>query len=162
MTSQKNVELVKSIVEDLLRKMTFSDFSVEIKGESGENAENIVFNIKTQEPNLIIGQYGIVLRALQHIVRVLARKKTADKLRIQVDVNNYSQQKNESLEELAYDLASQAVSEKRPMVMRPMSAYERRIVHLKLSSDQRIKTESIGEGEERKIVISPVGSLEEV
>jgi len=160
MASPENITMVKNLIEELLEKMTFEDFSIEIKGEPGGSGENTVFNVKIRQSSLLIGQHGVTLRALQHLVRVMARKKTLEKLRVLVDVNDYSQQKISSLEDLAVSLANQAISEKRPMVLRPMSAYERRIVHMKLSSDSRIKTESIGEGEERKIVISPIGNLE--
>ncbi|HAV11201.1 MAG TPA: hypothetical protein DCX32_01525 [Candidatus Moranbacteria bacterium] len=76
-----------------------------------------------------------------------------------IDVNSYRKQKNESIVELAKEAAQQAVAEKRAVVMKPMSNYERRIVHLELSKDERITTESIGEGEGRKIVVKPADSI---
>ena len=65
------------------------------------------------------------------------------------------------MEELAQSLARQAITEKRPVVLRPMSAYERRVVHVTLAENSQIKTESIGEGEDRKVVIKPVGDIEQ-
>ena len=58
-------------------------------------------------------------------------------------------------------LARQAISDKRPVVLRAMSAYERGIVHMELAGNEQVKTESIGEGEERKVVIKPIGSIEQ-
>lgn len=160
MTNPENIEAVKNLIDEALKKMGFSDFSLGVREESGPDGENLIFNIGTQESDLLIGQYGINLRALQHVVRAMARKKTEERLRFSVDVNDYRKQKIGSLEELAKSLARQAIIEKRPVIMRPMSAYERRIVHMALSGNSQIKTESIGEGEERKVVIKPVGSLE--
>lgn len=160
MTKPENIETIKNLIEETLEKMGFQGFTIGIREEAGPDGENLVFNISTEESDLLIGQYGINLRSLQHVLRAMARKKTEEKLRFSVDINNYRKQKVGSLEELAKNLARQAIIEKRPVIMRPMSAYERRIVHMALSENGQIKTESIGEGEERKVVIKPVGSLE--
>lgn len=157
----ENIEMLKSLIDETLRKMTFADFSLGAREETGPDGENIVFNIETKESDIIIGQYGANLRALQHILRVMARKKTEERLRFSVDVNDYRRQKLGSLTELARSLARQAIADKRPVVMRPLSAYERRIVHMELAPNDQVQTESIGEGEERKVVIKPVGSIEQ-
>jgi spoIIIJ-associated protein len=161
MAEQKNIEMLKNLIQETLEKMTFSDFTIGLKEESGPDGENLYFNISSQESDLLIGQHGANLRAFQHIIRAMARKKTEEKLRFSVDVNNYRKEKEGSLEELARSLAKQAADEKRPIVMRPMSAYERRIVHLTLSENTLVQTESIGEGEDRKVVIRPIGSIEQ-
>jgi spoIIIJ-associated protein len=160
MTKSENIEAIKNLIEESLKKMGFSDFSLGIREEAGPDGEDLIFNIGTQESDLLIGQYGTNLRSLQHVIRAMARKRTEERLRFSIDINDYRKQKIDSLEELAKSLARQAIIEKRPVVMRPMSAYERRIVHMALSGNDQIKTESIGEGEERKVVIKPVGSLE--
>jgi spoIIIJ-associated protein len=161
MMKPENTEMIKKLISETLQRMTFEDFNLGVREETGPNGENIVFNIESSESDLLIGQYGANLRALQHIIRAMARKKTEDKLSFSVDVNNYHCQKMNSLLELARNMASQVISDKRPVVLRPMNAYERRIVHMELAENERVKTESIGEGEERKVVIKPVGSIEE-
>lgn len=157
----ENVEMLKNLIKETLEKMTFSDFTLGVREEGDPDGENTVFNISTKESDLLIGQYGANLRALQHILRALARRKTEDRLRFSVDVNDYRRQKLDSLSELAQSLARQAISDKRPVVLRAMSAYERRIVHMELAGNEQVKTESIGEGEERKVVIKPIGSIEQ-
>jgi spoIIIJ-associated protein len=156
----ENVEMVKKLIEGLLAKMTFSGFTVDIREESNLGEGNIVFNINSRESDLLIGQHGANLRAFQHIIRAMARKKTEEKLKFSVDINDYHKDKIGTLENLARSLAQQAINDKRPVVMRPMTAYERRVVHLILSENSQVKTESIGEGEERKVVIRPVGNIE--
>jgi spoIIIJ-associated protein len=116
----------------------------------------LVLNIKTEFSNYLIGQHGINLQALQHIARILARKKIEDRVNFILDVNSYRQDKNNSIANLAKSMAEQAISEKRAVVLRPMSPYERRLVHLELSQNDQVKTESIGEGEDRRIVIKPI------
>jgi len=156
----ENIEMVKKIIKETLEKMTFFDFSISVREEDGTSGGDIVFNINSQWSDLLIGQHGVNLRAFQHIIRAMARKKTEEKLKFSVDINNYHKDKIGTLENLARSLAQQAINDKRSVVMRPMTAYERRIVHLILSENSQVKTESIGEGEERKVVIRPVGNIE--
>lgn len=149
-----NIDLVKELVQETVLKMGFS-CEVEAQGEfSGE--ETLVFNIKTQDSSFLIGQYGANLQSLQHIIRILAREKIKERSRFVLDVNSYRKEKNDSVLRLAKELSEQVLREKRAIIMRPMSPYERRLVHLELAKNEQIKTESIGEGEERKIVIKPV------
>lgn len=146
---------IKEIVAKLVEKMGF-EASLEMRSGSKENSEMIVCDIKTEDSNFLIGQYGLNLQSLQHIVRVIIRKKLEEPVNFILDVNSYRQEKNDSIARLAKNLADEAISEKREVVMRPMTAYERRLVHMELSKDVRIKTESIGEGESRRIVIKPL------
>lgn len=147
--------LIKGTIEELIAKMgIFSE--VEIKKNSEEDGSELIFNIKTNESNFLIGQYGVNLQSLQHLARLLVRKKTEEKINFLVDVNSYRQEKNKSVGNLAKEAATQAIREKRAIILRPMSSYERRIVHLELAENSQIKTESVGEGENRKIVIKPV------
>ncbi len=147
-------EIISTVISELLDKMGFS-CELEMIHEVEKDKENLVCNIKTEESSFLIGQHGINLQSLQHIARVLARKKTDDKINFILDVNNYRQEKNTSIINLAKDIADQVLGEKRAIVLRPMSAYERRLVHMELAKNPLIKTESIGEGENRKVVVKP-------
>lgn len=162
MNSQEKEELLKKITSDVLRKMAFDDFKIAVEGKGDAEGESFVVNIETPESNLLIGQYGATLSALQHILRLLVRRETEDKFKFLADVNRYLQAKTETLAGIARDAALQAISERKPVVLRPMSAYERRLVHVELAGNENIKTESIGEGEDRKVVVKPVGDLEKL
>lgn len=152
-------EIIKTTLENLLSQMGFSS-EVEIDSSSQEDQDGVICNIVTKDDsNFLIGQYGANLQAIQHLARLLVRKKTTEKIKFVIDVNSYRKQKNESIIELAKEAASQAFSEKRAIVMKPMSNYERRIVHLELARDEKITTESIGEGEGRKIVVKPAENI---
>ncbi len=164
---KKNMEAIKKTAEELLEKMGFNA-EVEIKenvieqNDSEEDSEenNLVCNINVSDnSNFLIGQYGVNLQALQHIIRLVVRKETKEKVKFIVDVNSYRQQKSQSIIEQANSIAKQAISEKRAVVMSPMSAYERRIVHMELAKNDEIVTESIGEGEGRKIVVKPAKTI---
>lgn len=155
----KNIAIIKETVEELLKEMGFSaQAQINVAGE--EDGESIVCNIQVgDDSNFLIGQHGINLQALQHVARLLVRKKTEDKVKFVLDVNGYRQQKNASIVELASQAAQEAINEKRAVVMKPMSTYERRIVHMELSKNSSIITESIGEGEGRKVVVKPANTI---
>lgn len=148
-------EEIKNIVQEMVDKMGFPAEVEMEKVSSEEGQETIICNIKTEESNFLIGQYGVNLQSLQHIARLLVRKKIDDKVNFTVDVNSYRQEKNNSLEKMAREAAEQALRETRAIMMRPMSSYERRVVHMELSKNSQVKTESIGEGEDRKVVVKP-------
>jgi spoIIIJ-associated protein len=162
MDSQEKESLLKKIAEEILQKMTFENFEISVDSSSDPEGENFVINIETAESNLLIGQYGVTLSALQHVLRLLVRRQTEERFRFLADVNHYLRAKTDSLAELAIESAGQVIRDKKPVVLRPMSAYERRLVHLELAGNENVKTESIGEGEDRKVVIRPVGELEKL
>lgn len=153
--NEKVEKIALKCVEELLEKMGFiGEVSTEKSVEEGR--ERVLVNIKTEESNFLIGQYGTNLEAFQHLARVVIRKKVEERIDLVVDVNSYRQEKSDSIIKLARDLAEEALSENRAMALRPMSAYERRLVHMELSKNEKIKTESVGEGEDRKVIIKPL------
>lgn len=155
MEKESENEIIRITIKELIDKMGFS-CEVENPKMSEEKEETVIFNIKAEESNFLIGQHGVNLQSLQHIARILVRKKLSLKANFILDINSYRQEKDNSLVKLAHATADQAIREQRAIVLRPMSAYERRIVHMELSNHEQVKTESIGEGEERKVVVSPL------
>ena len=144
---------------DLLEKM---GFKVEIDIEKNANeasSETINCNIRTNESSFLIGQYGVNLYSLQHIIRLLVRQKTDSPVNFTIDVNSYRQEKNHSIEKMTRDIAEEVIREKKDIIMRPMSAYERRLVHMELSKNSQVKTESVGEGENRRVAVKPAENL---
>ena len=156
---KKQLEIIKNTVQELVEKAGFSP-KVEIIENKEQGEENIICNvIISEDSHLLIGQYGVNLQALQHIARLLVRKKMEEKVKFILDVNYYRQEKNKSVVDLARQAAEQALREERAVVMRPMSAYERRLAHLELANNTKVVTESIGEGESRKVVVKPAKSI---
>lgn len=156
---EKQIEIVKNTVQELVEKMGFSP-TVEIIESGKQEEENVVCNVAIgEDSHILIGQYGVNLQALQHIARLLVRKKTDEKVKFVLDINNYRREKNKSVTDLARQAVEQALREGRTVVMRPMSAYERRLVHMELAGNNEVATESIGEGESRKVVVKPAKSI---
>lgn len=146
-------KVIKEKIKETLAKMTFENAEV----EASKNKEDVlVFNIKTDNSSFLIGQYGVNLQALQHVVRMVCKKSFPEKVNFVLDIDSYRKDKNNSIEVMARSAADEAAQEKKDVTLRPMTPYERRIVHMELSKCTDIVTESIGEGEERRIVIKPV------
>jgi len=146
-------EIIKQTIDELIAKMGFSG---QVTVSQSSEDDGIICNITTDtDSHFLIGQHGINLQAIQHLARLMVRKQVPEKIRFILDINDYRQQKNQSVIEQALLAAQEAVSQHRSVSMKPMSTYERRIAHLELSKDSRVSTESAGEGEERKVVVKP-------
>ncbi|MBN1661230.1 MAG: protein jag [Anaerolineae bacterium] len=115
----------------------------------------IVLNITGEDLGILIGRRGETLRALQYLLRLMASHRLKQWTNLVVDVENYLVRRRHSLQTLAERVAEQAVRTGRTQAMEPMPAYERRLVHIALRNHPRVKTQSVGEGEKRKVTIVP-------
>ena len=152
-------EATKSILETLLSLMGVSASVVPstkllVEGEEG-TTDSVTLEIRGEDLGILIGRRGQTLSCLQYIVRLIVAHKTKAWLPIIIDVEGYKQRRYEALQALAWRMAEQVKAKGAPFTLEPMSAYERRIVHLALVDHPDVTTESIGEGEARKVVILP-------
>lgn len=156
---EKNLKIIQETVEEILAKGGFK-VKTEISTSTEDGEESVNCNVlTTEDSNFLIGQYGANLQALQHLIRLIVRKKTDDKVKFVLDVNSYRQEKNQAVIDMAKNAAEDAIESGRAVMLRPMSAYERRLIHMELSEDSRVVTESVGEGESRKVVVKPANSI---
>lgn len=116
---------------------------------------SIGLNIEGDDLGILIGRRGQTMASLQHILRIIMAQKMDIRIPVVIDVEGYKQRRCEGLRALAARLADQVKTRKIPFNMEPMSAFERRVVHLALAERQDIVTESTGEGINRKVVIKP-------
>ena len=112
-------------------------------------------NIIGDDLGVLIGRRGETLRDLQFLTRLIVSRKVGEWPNVVVDVEGYKARRAEALESLARRMADRVRATKQPVVLEPMPAYERRIVHMTLRDDQDVYTESTGEGESRKVQILP-------
>ena len=145
-------KIIENTIKELLEVMKFNGQVVVDEPE----IDNILVNIQTEEAGFLIGQDGANLDALQHLSRILVNKKNKESIPFVLDVNDYRKHRIELLKDLAKNIAQQALTEKVSLTLQPMSAYERRVIHLALINQSQISTESIGQEPERRIVIRPI------
>jgi spoIIIJ-associated protein len=152
---------VKQVVQQLLDKMgisaTINTYVPEQALDEDGVANPVVLNLVGPDTGLMIGKRGQTIDAFQYLVRLILTRQTHSKIPIMIDVENYKQQRFEDLKAMALNVADQVKSRKRSVRLEPMSAYERRIIHVTLAHDPEISTESMGEGEARKVVVFPKG-----
>jgi len=130
-----------------------------IGDEEGEVAP-ITLDINGDDLGILIGRRGQTLSCLQYIVRLIVGRQTESWVPIIIDVEGYKQRRYETLRALAQRMAEQVEADGVPFTLEPMLAYERRIVHLALAEHPDVATQSIGEGEARRVVIQPKGEAE--
>ncbi len=152
-------EIAKTVLETLLGKMgvvasVMPQAEPLVGMEKGANSP-ITFDINGDDLGILIGRRGQTLSCLQYIVRLIVAHQTKDWLPIMIDVEGYKQRRYNALQALAWRIAEQVKAKGMPFTLEPMSAYERRIVHLTLADDPEVTTQSTGEGEARKVVILP-------
>jgi spoIIIJ-associated protein len=142
------VRVVKEILETLLGLL---DVTGKVEVLSDEIP--LALDIKGDDLGILIGRRGQTLACLEYITKLIVAGRLKTWLPLRVDVAGYKERRRDSLQRLALYLAEQVKSKHRPITMEPMPPDERRIVHLTLADNPDVTTQSIGEGENRKVVI---------
>ena len=147
MTKKPKTQL---IIKETLDKM---GFNIEVEAISTEQGET--FNIQTDDSSILIGRGGENLQALQHIINLIIYQQLADEQlkKVFIDINGYRQKQQQNLASIAIRMAEQVSRHGRPEVLRPMTGYERRAIHVQLANYPDLVTESIGQDPNRRIVI---------
>ena len=157
-TAESVVTTARETLEELLKLMGVAGTVVPgtYPDESGEpNSAPIAFNIEGEDLGILIGRRGQTLSSLQYLLRLIVGRKTNTWLPIVIDAESYKQRRYEALQALAHRMAENVKTKGTPFTLEPMPPYERRIVHMALANHSAVYTESIGEGESRKVVIKP-------
>lgn len=155
---QEEVALVaKEVLERLLGGMGIeARVSLRLL-DSPEGAPPIALDITGRNLGILIGRRGETLRALQYITRLIVNRRLHQWAEIIVDVEGYKKRRQRSLTQLARRMADRATLLGQAVSLEPMPAHERRIIHLALRDHEKVTTESVGEGDRRKVVIFPKG-----
>jgi spoIIIJ-associated protein len=124
---------------------------------TGEDDDSPVATINLVGGDLavLIGRRGEALTDLQYIFNLIMNKKTRTWGKVMLDVEGYRTRRKENLVMLARRMADQVMATRQPITLEPMPAHERRLVHITLLDHPYIRTESFGEGEERKVTLFP-------
>ena len=163
---EKEVKPKKEIVlteeEQEKASENLEKFLQELKKELPKDTEYVIRKEKNamyvdlNSPNLgfLIGYRGETLYAVQNILTAVAGKGIDNRVRVILDIEGYKGKREKTLEDLAEKVAKTVMRTRKPVKLEPMQAYERKIIHSKLQSNNKIETNSIGEEPYRRIVIS--------
>lgn len=122
---------------------------------TNESDAPVILEVEGEDLGVLIGKHGDNLEALQYILNLMVQKWVSTWPNISVDVAGYRRRREEVLEQLARRMARRVVETQQPYTFEPMSPRERRIVHMSIQENDRVTTESLGEGAERRVVIYP-------
>ncbi|MQF93505.1 MAG: KH domain-containing protein [SAR202 cluster bacterium] len=146
-------EVVGKILNNLINS-TGLDADVYVRDQMEEGS--IVFELEGQDSGLLIGRRGETLSSLEYLVRLMASKTLDKRANIMIDVEDYKLRRKEKLENIAKKTAEKVSKTGKRISLEPMSAADRRIVHMTLAESKNVSTQSRGEGMHRKVVINPV------
>ena len=139
-------------LQDILKYFNVGEVTIdEYEGDEGE----LILDITGDDLAILIGRHGRTLVALQFVVSAITVRSMGFRYPVIVDVEGYKSRQREKLESIARSTANKAASQHRSVKMRPMTPYERRIVHIALRDDDRVDTASEGEGSARHVVVVP-------
>ena len=148
----KNKDSIVNYLQNIVVAMGYPDATVDFREDGNRH---FTLNIKTEEnTSLIIGKRGITLNSLQFLVNNYAKKFSSHYFRIEVDCDDYRENRKKTLEELALNLAKKSKKIGKPVELEPMTSIERKIIHNALTGIKNVETESRGEEPHRYLVIT--------
>jgi spoIIIJ-associated protein len=149
------IEEARSVLEQILRLMDVKS-TVEIV----QGTETSKLNVKGEDLGVLIGRRGEKLASLQHLVNLIVAKSQGQWNRIAVDVENYRGRREEQLRDVAERAAKRVQQTGKIIQLEPMPALERRIVHLALVENPKVRTQSVGVEPSRRIVVLPASKAD--
>ena len=151
------VDLAAHALDDILQILDI-DAQITIREPltPGEGAGSVraIVDISGEDLGVLIGRRGDTLSSLQHLVNLIVTKRVPEAAGVAIDVEHYRHRREEQLSALAERMADRVRRTGSPITLEPMTAADRRIIHLVLAEDREVQTYSIGEGDARKVVIS--------
>ncbi|MSU76164.1 KH domain-containing protein [Patescibacteria group bacterium] len=143
-----SADVAESQLAELLKKLGVNA-TVKARDDS-------TLDIETEDPSELIGHHGEVIDALQHVLRVILHRNDQEAGFI-VDVDGYRVKQHQKLQELAKEKATQVLETGEPATLPPMTSFERRLVHVELKEIDGVETESLGDGQGRRVMIKKQG-----
>ncbi len=140
-----------AVIQEILPAFGISASIEEYEGDEGE----IILDIVGADGAVLIGRHGRTLDALQALVSAITNRSLGFRYPVVVDVEGYRHRRREKLEDVARRTADRVARQGAPVKLRPMTAYERRLVHIALRSDTRVTTHSEGDEPYRQVVVLP-------
>lgn len=147
---KKSKEKIDQFLDEFIKN--FEDLRYETNIDLEKGFLNV--NMEGNDSKTLIGYRGEVLNSLQVILNSVSNRGSKEKVRIVLNISNYKEKREKSLEELADKISKTVIKTGKAVTLEPMMAYERKIIHNRLQSSNKVKTYSIGEEPYRKVVIA--------
>lgn len=153
-TPEEGLEQAVDTGMDVLKR--FVDFITEGATVTAETRNGrILYKVEGGNSGLLIGKRGQTLEAMQYLAEKIVNKQNDYRTRVLVDVEGYLSMRKANLRKMASRMADKAKKINKPVTIGQMNAYDRRIVHLHLKDNPGVRTQSVGEGYYRKLIVFP-------
>ena len=153
-TASEEIEITHQVVDTILEKMHVrATVTVRLGVEDDRRVQPILVDIEGNDLSFLIGRKAETINALQFITGLIVSREVGRWIPIQIDVQQYRKRREDELRKLARRIADQVVSTHRSQALESMPPNERRIIHLELSENPQVGTESEGEEPTRKVVV---------
>tara|TARA_B100000959_G_scaffold281461_1_gene345564 strand:- start:94 stop:855 length:762 start_codon:yes stop_codon:yes gene_type:complete len=153
---EKDVEVETLVGEVLNYFIQSTDTSIDVYVRDEVEEGSIVFELEGDDAGLVIGRRGETLASIEYLVRLIASRSLGRRANVIIDVEDYKFRRRSKLKSIAEKSASKVEKTGKRISLEPMSPADRRIVHMSLVDYKNVKTQSRGEGVNRKVVIIPV------
>lgn len=150
--SDEAVEIGRQALEHILPALSDSfEIAPVVMGNE------VLYNLKAENPGVIIGKKGQNLEAIQFLVDKIVNKQSGgeDRVRVLIDIEDYLERRKQNLHAMALRFSAKVKKTGKPATIGQLSAYERRFIHIALRDDKSVRTQSMGEGYYRKLVVFP-------
>ncbi len=147
----EEIEIAKELTIGLLERM---GIKTEVEGFLKEG--NLCLEIKGDQEGVLIGKHGRTLESLQILINRMVSKRLRNAVRVVLDIDDYRKRRIDSMANVAYRFGEKAKRIGHSLTVGPFNSHDRRIIHLTLKEDPYLKTESLGEGELKKVKIIPI------
>ncbi len=153
--AQAVASLAEEILTELLARMDLASEVQIDQAEIDDGLPTVQLSIHGEFGGILIGRHGETLAAIQFLLGLITSRRLDRRVRVIVDVEGYRERRARLLRDMATRAAERAQRYRQPIFMDPMLPAERRIVHLALQDNPNVSTHSIGEGDNRRVVVSP-------
>ncbi|MBI5593950.1 MAG: Jag N-terminal domain-containing protein [Deltaproteobacteria bacterium] len=145
-----SVDRGRLVLRKLVDSMT-SDAEIVVESSS----KQIVYSIRGGNSAALIGKRGQTLEAIQYLIKKIVNKSSENRARIIVDIEGYFSKRQDDLQKQASRIAEKACQNGKPMIIGRFNPQDRKTIHIALKHDPRVKTQSMGEGYLKKIIVLP-------
>ena len=146
---EERTEMVENFLTGLFERMAL-DIGIDLS----ESDDAISVLLTSKDPGTLIGRRGETLDAVQHLTNYVVNRGSANRVRVNIDAENYRKRRNDTLETLAVRTAEKVLKYRRNATLDPMNAYERHLIHSTLQDRDGISTFSVGSEPNRRVVVA--------
>jgi len=154
MLEEKELKIIEEKTKEFFERMGL-DVEIEMNYLKEENDIMEINVFKIEDAKMFIGKQGLILGNLQLILRKIIKKELDKEIYLTLDIDNYRKNKINSYKSIANSAAEEVSTTGQQKILPPLSSYARRIIHMELAKRNDVETESVGMGDQRRLIVKP-------